>query len=266
VVSAGQAAAAASVLTGVFALSWPSSSAVHRETIALGEVSCVDGLDYESAALAADTVYQAFDRPGRGVRFEVGKHTFVRYALDLGEMDRCLIRLSASPRPGWTMLVDRAGRISTRNVDAYARRRLARPPIPSSLLFPRHHPPPLAVDPANWSGRHALAAEPGRSLVVTSSEWPEGEGPPLGETVRLLVPVEDDGPLRVRIGVVAPEGAQVRWSIAGHPPTDVVLGPGPSILELAAPQAQPGWSLVEVHETSGRPAALEWLETGGGVE
>jgi hypothetical protein len=128
------------VATGValcaLALSWPSSLAIHRETIELGRVSCVSGLDYEAACLNGDVVYDVFGRPGTSSAFTVGKHTFVRYALDLGGA-ACVFRLSPSAPRGWTLLAQRGTVVlSTRDPGAHDEWRRLRSEAPRSFLFP----------------------------------------------------------------------------------------------------------------------------------
>jgi len=136
-------AGAIAILVAAFALSWPSHREVHRETIELGRLSCVTGLDYESAVLAADVVYDAFSRPDETVgSFAVGKHTFVRYALALGTPERCLFRLAAySLAPysedGWTEVARGQAVFAVRDSEAHAAWRARVVPFPSSPLFPR---------------------------------------------------------------------------------------------------------------------------------
>jgi hypothetical protein len=115
--------ASAGALATAFALSWPGDRTVRRENIELGRVSCVRDMSYEAAALGADPLYTAFERPPGSVGFAVGKHTFVRYALDLGGRD-CVVGLS--PAGLWTD--DR------KRLELW---RLHRTPAPSSFLFPQ---------------------------------------------------------------------------------------------------------------------------------
>ena len=135
-------------LATAFALSWPGRREVHRETIELGRLSCVTGLDYEKAVLSADVVYDAFSRPNETVRpFAVGKHTFVRYALALGTPERCLFRLAPdSPDPyslapqsedDWTEIARGQAVFAVRDLEALAAWRAREVPFPSSRLFPR---------------------------------------------------------------------------------------------------------------------------------
>ena len=131
-------AGAIAVVALAFALSWPRERRVHRETIELGRVSCVDGLDYESAALAADVVYEAFSRPNETVRpFAVGKHTFVRYAMDLGTPERCLFRLSTDVPAGWTEVARGRAVFAVRDRESHAEWKAREVPFPASWLFPR---------------------------------------------------------------------------------------------------------------------------------
>ncbi len=131
--------AAAALLVAVFALSVPGDRTVRRENIELGRESCVQGLSYEAAALGADPVYEALGRPPGDGRFAVGKHTFVRYAADLGGRD-CVVGLSAVPPPGAVRLAGDATTVWTADPERYARWRHLRVPAPSSVLFPRPAP------------------------------------------------------------------------------------------------------------------------------
>ena len=128
--------AASLVIAVAFLLSWPNDLSVHRETVELGRDSCVLGLDYETAVLGADVIYEALGRPGRHGHFAVGKHTFVRYALEL-KGDDCRLVLSDGAPPG-TSIVAR-GRLTLASADhtVLDRWRSLRPPIPRSSLFPR---------------------------------------------------------------------------------------------------------------------------------
>src|SRR6185436_9964356 len=124
-----------------------------------------DGLGYEEASLAGDVVYEAFARPGGAGRFAVGKHTFVRYALEVGRPE-CNVRLSRIARDAWIPVAGSDVTVSVRDVDRYAAWRLLVPPVPSSWLFPRPPEPLLPADPRRWTGRITLDGPPGRVLAL----------------------------------------------------------------------------------------------------
>jgi hypothetical protein len=131
-----RALASAVILLGV-AISLPNDWRIHRETIELGEVSCLDGLDYEEAVLGGDVVYSAFHRPSEDdPRFAVGKHTFVRYARPRISPG-CLFLLARETPAGWLTVARGVLTFSTRDPDALARWRSRQVPVPSAWLFPR---------------------------------------------------------------------------------------------------------------------------------
>jgi hypothetical protein len=237
------AATALVAVTGV--LSWPSAMAVHPENAALGRVSCIDGLDYERACLAGDILYQAFDRLGHGGRFGVGKHTFVRYALDLGGGDGCLFRLSDVERPGWIAVAGGDVQLSTRDPDAYARWRLMQPSVPRSWLFPRPSPLATAADASAWPDRIDLRAEPGVGLLLERS----------GPRRRLLVPIGRAAE-RLVLEASAPVPAGVALRVNGVPLSLAT----PISASVDAPPWRRGWNVLEIDAD----VALEAMSLQGG--
>jgi hypothetical protein len=249
--------AATAVLALAFVLSWPTDRAIRRETIALGRESCVQGLSYEAAALAADPVEEVFDQPVGGVRFAVGKHTFVRYALDLGGKD-CVVGLSPTVPLGATPLVDGPATWWITDADRYARWRLHHVPVPSSVLFPRPPRHAYPTDAAAWSGRVPVTQEPGRSLLLTGFDDGDGAwGVTVSDRARLLVPVADPRANHVRLGLRAPGAVRIHVRVNGTPAPELVLEPERDGVDVRA-SWRAGWNLLELDTPV--PVGLAWLE------
>jgi hypothetical protein len=227
-------------LAGI-ALAWPGPQQAHRETAALGRASCVDGLGYEQASLAAGMLYDAFAKPGPDApRFFVGKHTFVRYALELGGPD-CALRLSHEARPGWLAVAGDGAALWVRDLDLYARWRFRIPPLPSSALFPRAARPPLPQAATEWPARIDLAGQPGLALLVEAPR-------PDRHRARLLVPLVRPG--GVRLGAEAvPLSARVNGAEAR-------VAPAEGAVVVESPAWRTGYNLLEL-DTAEVPL---WLE------
>jgi hypothetical protein len=242
-------ALACAVLAVAFTASWPDQRQMHRENAELGAVSCVDGLDYEGASLAGGVVYDAFSRPGEDAwRFAVGKHTFVRYALELGRPDACRFRLSSTPQEGWILVARGQASFSVRDLDEYVSWRFRQPPIPESWLFRRSPQPALKPEARSWQGSYALNAAPGSALVVGGS--PQG----------LLVP---GGPgCRARLRVTG--GATLRARVNGQLASELHAGEGSDFgLETSGSPWRAGWNLLQVAAPSNDPLELERLVVEG---
>jgi len=248
---------ATAVLGVVLGLSWPEPRHPHPENIDLGRLSCVEQMDYEEAALGAGAVYRAFDEPGRGRRFEVGRHTFVRYALDV-DARPCRFRLARTRRQGWVTVAEGPPSISVRDLDTYVRWRFFRPPLPTSPLFPRTGAAPLPAAPAAWTGRIRLDGEPGRSLLLEGFEGGPA-GAQTGGKARLLVPVLARGPGAIVLG--AKEARRLRVRInddAGH---DLdAEADGRVRLPISAGAWQVGWNVLELVPAAPGPITLEWID------
>ena len=243
-------AAATVVLAAAFALSWPTPAAVHRETVELGRQSCVVGMDYEQASLAADVVYRAFAPTGQAERFAVGKHTFVRYALEQGGQD-CVLRLSPARDDDWIPVAGRDVTLATRDVDAYAGWRLRQPPIPTSPLFPRPAPTPLPVIAQAWPAVTDLARPPGSALLIEDFD-PRDTASPRARVLLRLSYGRPPGPwLRLR----RPHPAvRLEVRVNGHPPASIDLPSDASLVDLSdAVGWRMGWNIVEVRS---RPAGV----------
>jgi hypothetical protein len=236
-----RAMASAVLLAAVF-LSWPSETAIHRETLELGRESCLDGLGYEEASLAGSVVYEAFERPGGAGRFAVGKHTFVRYALDTGRPD-CNVRLSRIARDGWIPVAGSDVTVSVRDVDRYAAWRLRVPPVPSSWLFPRPPVAPLPADPRRWTGRIALDGPPGQVLALGSA--------------RFLVPAATAVALDVETsGVGLGSVLEPRINAEAAPALVVPADGGPLHFDLGRAPWRHGWNVLDL---AGGPSAASGL-------
>jgi hypothetical protein len=251
-------AAAVAVVATAFALSWPGAAAVHRETVELGTESCIDGLGYEDASLAADVVYDAFARTGQGERFAVGKHTFVRYALDRGGAG-CVLRLAAAAGDRWIAVAGDEVTLQARDPDAYARWRLRPVRAPSAPLFPRSPSPELPSAAGAWPGTIALGKPPGSALVIEDFD-PRNITQP---RARLLVPRPDADGGGTRLRVRAPHPAvEIEARVNGGGPARFDAPPEATVVDLsAAPGWRSGWNIVELRC---RPAGLvlEELEIG----
>lgn len=262
--------AASVLLAAVFALSWPSPRDIHRENVALGERSCLDGLDLETAALGGDVLYQAFAGPGASERFAVGKHTFVRYAAERGGRD-CAFRLSNTEREGWVTIAGSTLTFSVRDVEEYVRWRFARPSLPSSPLFRRTPAPPLPLDPAGWLGRHVLAERTGQALLLDGFARLESNDPGnprvyagvRSQRPRLLVPRLPESAARIRTW--SPEGGlELTLRVNGRPDGRLNVPPGWSEVRLPMPSDRwrTGWNVVELAgDAQSLPhLALDWLD------
>lgn len=248
--------AAAALLAGVFMASWPNDRAIRMETIELGRASCIEGFDYESAALAADPIYEALLRPNRGDRFAVGKHTFVRYAMELGGHD-CVLGLSRTVPPEAIPLVDGSASFAwTTNPDRFARWRLHTVPIPTSAIFPRPARPIFRVDANAWTERIHVAGDPARQLLITGFGADSGGEVPLEALARLLAPVPRSTN-EVWLGLRAPQAVRVEVLVNGERASDLLLEPGRQDTEVRA-RWRHGWNIVELRGAEG--VGLEWLE------
>lgn len=228
------------------ALAWPQPRELHRETQELGRLTCIDGLSYPEASLAADVVYDAFSPPGlRPTRFAVGKHTFVRYGLDLGGGD-CVFRLARDAPEGWWRVAGDHVALFVRNADAYARWRLRVPTLASSTLFPRTQPGRLPERPGQWPTRVGLDEAPGEAL------WVERFSPEQ-RTARLLVPA--DGPGAARLGL--DDGSLVSAHVDGIPARLERAG---GTVVVASERWSAGFHLLELRAEAGPPPVLSWLE------
>jgi hypothetical protein len=259
--------AAVALLTAVFALTWPSTPAVHRENVALGRISCVEGLDYEAACLAGDVVYDAFARPSQGDRFGVGKHTFVRYALELGGPGpACAFRLAPVPAPGWITVAEGDLVFAARDLDRLAEWRFRPVEAPSSILFPAG---PRWPPPTEWRGQFAVAEEPGAGLVLHGfrRQQPMEPGNPpsyvsLARPVgRLLLP---GGGVALRTWAPA-GGLSLQTRVNGEPWSDVGVAPGWSVTTIPG-DARPwrtGWNVLELTAPATAPRlAIESITLG----
>ena len=253
-------AAATAVAMATFLLSWPSPAAIHRETVELGRQSCVDGMGYEQASLAGDVVYDAFAHTGQAERFAVGKHTFVRYALDQGGQD-CVLRLAPAREDHWIAVAGGKVTLAARDPDAYARWRLRQPPSPASRLFPRPSPMPLPALATGWPATIDLGRPPGSTLVIE-------DFPPSDTTdpkARLLVPLAyavppgpwlTEGP-RLRVRVPHP-ALQLEARVNGHTASAIDVPADAGIVDLSSAVGwQTGWNILEIRC---RPQAVR-LET-----
>lgn len=255
------------VLAAALLLSWPAPRPLHREPVDLGRITCVEGLGYEQAALAGDVVYHAFGRPGDASRFAIGKHTLLRYALDLS--GPCVFRVSPNPRAGWITVAGDRVRFSVRDLDRYVAWRFRTAALPSSALFPRLEPPALPARARSWTGRIALGRPPGEALVLDGFGPDPGEQRVPGSAVvlgpgrgRLLVPA---GSASVTLRTWAPAGGRrLRISVNGERGPDLALAPGWSTTPLPTGLApwRRGWNLLEIAPVAPPRPALQWLEVG----
>lgn len=237
--------AAVGLLAAAFALSWPSPRPVQRDAITLGLESCIQGLDYQAASLGADSVYDAFDRPATSARFSVGKHTFVRYAMDLGGKT-CVIGLSPStPDGAVTVAADPRASLWTTDIDRFVWWRFHEVPVPASTLFPRPAAPTLPVAIEEWSARVDIESPRGRALLLEHR----------GDRARLLVPVADPDNSTVALGVRAvDEWLSVTINNVPAPAAHVRSErEGTSLIGAW----RRGWNIVEV--TGGPGLELTWL-------
>jgi len=243
-------AAAVAVVAAAFVLSWPTPAAVHRETVELGQESCIDGMGYEDASLAADVVYDAFARTGQAERFAVGKHTFVRYALDRGGA-RCVFRLGPAAADGWIAVAGDGVTLATRDPDAYARWRLRPVRAPSAALFPRSPPPELPAAAEAWPGTIVLAEPPGSALVMEDFD-PRNTTDP---RARLLVPRRAGGRAGARLRVRFPHPAvRLEARVNAGRPAEIDVAPDATVVDLSAAAGwRDGWNVLELRC---RPAGL----------
>jgi len=243
-------AAAIAVVTAAFLLSWPTPAAIHRETVELGGQSCVVGMGYEEASLAGDVVYRAFAPTGQAERFAVGKHTFVRYALQRGGED-CVLRLSQARDDGWIPVAGKGVTLATRDVDAYAGWRLRQPPVPASPLFPGPAPVPLPLLAHAWPAALDLGRPPGSALVIEGFDPRDATSP----RARLLLPLSYGMPPGPWLRLRAPHPAvRLELRVNGHAPTTLDVPPEAASVNLSdAVGWSTGWNILEVHC---RPAGL----------
>ena len=252
------------VLLAALVWSWPASSAIHRETIELGRITCIEDLDYEQACLGADVVYEALDEPGAARRFAVGKHTFVRYGMDLGGRD-CAFRLAPNPRPGWIPLAAGPLSLQARDPEVYAQWRLRQPPVPSSWLFSRPAPAALSPDAADWTGRLRLDDGPGAALPIVNRERPEdGRGDGGRGGLRLLVPVPSPAPTGLLLGLSEAAGTlRLSALVNGQRVDDPRVRPRSReiLLPVRGPGWKRGWNVLELIAASGQGLPhIEWIE------
>lgn len=253
-------AAATAVVAAAFLLSWPDATAIHRETVDLGRQSCVADMGYEEASLAADVVYRAFAPTGQAERFAVGKHTFVRYALELGK-EPCLFRLSPARGDDWIVVAGDEVTFGIRDPNAYARWRLLQPEVPSSWLFPRPAHAPMPVGSDAWPAVIALGKPPGSALVIEDFDPREAAR----ARARLLVPLRSGTASVARIRVRVPHPAvQVDVLLNGRPAVPIAVPGDASALDLSTVSGwRNGWNVLELNS---RPAGvvLESFESGPG--
>ena len=248
------AAVGGPVLT--FVLSWPGAPAVRRDGIELGRESCIQDLDYEAAALAADPIYDAFDQTPRSRRFAIGKHTLVRYALDLGGRD-CVFGLSARLPPGAIQIAGGAIKVWTTDPERYATWRFRQITPPSSRLFRRPVQPAYPTASAAWPGRLDLTLEPARALLL-SSVGEQGAAHTLSSVnpVRLLVPVPD-ARYGVTLGLRVPSAVRLELSANGAAPSVLSLRGGERSVGVPATW-RAGWNVLEIG--GGDDVGLQWVE------
>jgi len=253
---------AASSLAGVLALSWPIERAIRREPIALGLQTCIQGLPYEVAAMRLSGLYDALDWPATGRRFGVGKHTFVRYGVELGGAD-CVLGLSMTAPPGAIVLVEGPPALWTTDPNRYAGWRLrAQMPMPSSSIFPRLRvDPPAGSDPATWPRRVRVVESAGRSLLISGFGSGEGETVEVRESARLLVPLAGNHS-SIGLRIHSARETMIRVVINGIPAPDVRIEP--EVAEVMVAGAwRTGWNVLEMGGAAG--TRLEWVDRGSRI-
>jgi hypothetical protein len=243
-------AAATAIVAAAFLLSWPTPTAIHRETVELGRQSCVDGLGYEAASLAGDVVYRAFAPTGQAERFAVGKHTFVRYALERGG-GGCALRLSPARDDDWIPVAGQDVTLAVRDAGAYAGWRLRRPPVPTSALFPRVDPTPLPLIAQAWPTAIDLGRPPGNALVIEDFDPRDATR----ARARLLLPLSHGMPPGPCLRLRAPHpAAQLEVRVNGHAPATIDVPADTSLVSLVdAPGWSTGWNILDVRS---QPAGL----------
>jgi hypothetical protein len=253
-------AAASAIVAAAFLLSWPTPTAIHRETIELGRQSCVLGIGYEEASLAGDVVYRAFAPTGQAERFAVGKHTFVRYALERGGKD-CLLRLSPARDDGWIAVAGSDVTLATRDIDAYAGWRLRQPPVPTSRLFPRPGPLPLPVLAQAWPATIDLVRPPGSALVIEDFDPRDATSP----RARLLLPLSSGTPAGPWLRLRVPHPAvRLEVGVNGHTPAAVDVPRDTPLVHLGdAAGWRKGWNVLEVRGRPAGPRLEAFLEGPG---
>ena len=253
-------AAATAVVAAALLLSWPNTTAIHRETVDLGRHSCVADMGYEEASLGADVVYDAFAHTGQAERFAVGKHTFVRYAMELGRAP-CMFRLSPARGDDWIVVAGDDVTFGIRDPDAYARWRLRQTEVPSSTLFSRPAPAPLPVVADAWPETIELGKPPGAALLIEDFDPRDATS----ARARLLLPLGSGIAPVTRIRVRVPHPAvQLEVLLNGGAATPIVVPSDASTLDLSAATGwRKGWNILEVHS---RPAGivLESFDSGPG--
>ncbi len=236
---------AVGLLTVAFVCSWPSPRPVQRDAILLGRESCVQGLDYQQASLGAEAVYDAFDTPATGERFSVGKHSFVRYAMDLGDTS-CVIGLSPStPAGAVTVAANAQASLWTRDIDRFVWWRFHEVPVPSSPLFRRDASLTLPIDPAEWVGQFTMDSSHGRALLLDHHDT----------RTRLLVPIVNPDDAAVQVGVRTTTD-QLSVTVNGAPAPMAQVGSDTEGTSLTGPWRR-GWNIVEV--TGAAPLDITWI-------
>lgn len=252
--------AAAAALAGTAVLSWPRDGGIRRDTADLGRESCVNGFTYEAAVHRADLVYQVLGYPGSAARFAVGKHTFVRYAMDLGGND-CVLGLSPRvPAGGIVLARGDSAVLWTRDPDRLAKWKLLTVPWPSASLFPRVRPAALSPDVDAWPRRIVLSSEEARALLINEP----GAGSPLvsdgaATPLRMLVPARR-GTTGLLLGYMADSVREVRAEINGVL-SQARIQPDSGTVILTGP-VQAGWNVLELR---GASATAVWVAVQPGT-
>lgn len=227
--------AAVGILAVVVALSWPAPRSIRVDAIALGRDSCIMNLSSEAAALAADGIYQVLDWPARGQRLGIGKHTFVRYGLELGGSD-CVLGLSPETPPGRVEILDGPARFWTADMDRYARWRLtSRMPMPASILFPKAPPQAYPLEAEQWPGSIDLTSDPGQALVIRNGH-------------AMLIPAGPGDQIAVQLRATHAGAADVH--INGAPSQPLALAAGDQ-RALIAGDWRAGWNLLRINMNAG---------------
>lgn len=196
---------------------WPSRLGPDTTPQALGHVSCVHGLDFETATVGSGPIEDALASPRHPDRLGVSRHAWLWHARQ-GTDGPCVLGLARDLPPDAVLLARGEHAVSwARDLDAFVAWRFHPAQWTTAWWFPRDPMIEYPTDPTRWPAVIDLRAAPGEGLVIASSATNEH---------RLLVPAGGSGTWTVTLEsadgttrtestvVVAPAGA---WAVVPVP-------------------------------------------------